>query len=300
MRCISPLSIKHPRATSNQVRVVVPCGKCGSCLGNRRIDWSFRLKEEHRHSVSAWFLTLTLDPSEIQYSDIGLPEVRKRDIQLFLKRVRKEHQKLNKIASAPFKMPPVRYYAVGEYGTTTDRPHYHALLFNIHLETASRMDKHWKLGQIKMGPVTDATIHYTTKYHVNTKNSREVLDEDTGELKKISELRSPEFSIMSRRPGIGHQFIHRSKQWYHDNEFPYVVNNGVKQRIPRYYKGKQVALSLTEKQKEDLLKEMDKKFFQEMERLSKLEIENPFLYMETSLYHESKKVLKNAKNSLSL
>ena len=49
--------------------------------------------------------------------------LRKRDYQLFMKRLRKA-----------FPNDKIRFYAAGEYGPKTLRPHYHAILFGLHLD----------------------------------------------------------------------------------------------------------------------------------------------------------------------
>ena len=49
--------------------------------------------------------------------------LRKRDFQLFMKRLRKKYSD-----------DRIRFYACGEYGSETFRPHYHAILFGLHLD----------------------------------------------------------------------------------------------------------------------------------------------------------------------
>lgn len=61
---------------------------------------------------------------KIQNCDfVGIPYVSKRDIQLYLKRLRK-------LLYEKFSYRPVfRYFIIAEYGPTTFRPHYHGLAF---------------------------------------------------------------------------------------------------------------------------------------------------------------------------
>lgn len=300
MHCISPLSIKDPYGTTNAVRLTVPCGKCGICLHNRRIDWSFRLSQETNASISSWFITLTYKQEELPIIN-GIQTLQKRDLQLFLKRIRKNHTKYNlKPQTASLYMPPIRFYAVGEYGPRTDRPHYHALVYNMHYETACRLDKIWKKGQIQMGIVTPATIHYVTKFHVNTKSKPELIDEETGELIKEETVRQKEFALMSRKPGIGHQYIDKIGKWHMQNDANYVLNSGYKQKIPRYYKGKVVPKRLEKQQLTDMLKESDEKYERELVRLERLKVQNPSVYQENALYHKSLQILKENKNQLTL
>ena len=97
----------------------VPCGKCLACSSNYRRDWVARmLLESQAHSDSV-FITLT-------YSDENLPDrgsLVKRDLQLFLKRLRRRLDRLNR--------DKIRYFACGEYGDNTNRPHYHAIIWNL-------------------------------------------------------------------------------------------------------------------------------------------------------------------------
>lgn len=300
MKCVTPLSIRHPHGTGNSVRVIVPCGKCGACLQNNRADWSFRLKEELKSSESAWFITLTYKNENLPMNK-GIPTIEKKAIQLFIKRVRKEHYTLNmKGAPRYLRMSPVRYYAVGEYGSNTDRPHYHVILFNIHYAQAQNLDKRWQLGELHMSPVSDANIHYITKFHVNKKEDREILDEETGELVKLGTLRQKEFSLMSTNKGIGHQYVERIKQWHTDNGNNYVINNGYKQRVPRYYKGKVVPQRMSPVEKQIYENEDVVNYWEEMKRLIKVKIENPSLYSEMCGYEKAKQLKKKAKNNLTL
>lgn len=81
--------------------------------------------ESLAHSSSS-FLTLTYSDENLpRTKGEGLPTLSPRDLQLWLKRFRK--------ALSPSK---VRYYAVGEYGDETERPHYHLVVFG--LQTCAR------------------------------------------------------------------------------------------------------------------------------------------------------------------
>lgn len=96
-----------------------PCGKCLYCLEKRRVPWTVRLTHERRFwsrfGITTYFVTLT-------YDELNLPKdgVSKRDIQLFLKRLRKYY--------ASLESNPLKYFCVSEYGPTTHRAHYHLIL----------------------------------------------------------------------------------------------------------------------------------------------------------------------------
>lgn len=154
MRCIHPLSL-----VLDGKRQFVPCGKCNFCLEARRASWSFRLQQELKHSTTSYFLTLTYDDSNLPRNSAGHAQLSKRDVQLFKKRLRKEQSALSN--------DRLRYYTVGEYGTNTQRPHYHSIMFNLVPALADRLEKIWQMGMVYVGTVTPASIHYVAKYHVN-------------------------------------------------------------------------------------------------------------------------------------
>lgn len=104
--------------------------------------------------------------------------LKKRDIQLFIKRLRKANSKHTD-------MPAIKYYAVGEYGGRTQRPHYHIILFNAKLEL---IQPAWDLGQIHYGKVSGASIGYTLKYMCKTKRYPLHANDD----------RISEFALMSK------------------------------------------------------------------------------------------------------
>lgn len=239
MRCISPLLI-DPQGT----RAVVPCGKCGACLHTRRCDWSFRLAIEHRQSVSSYFVTLTYDDLHLPWDEVS---VSKRDLQLFVKRLRKA----NSVA--------IRYYAVAEYGTLFQRPHYHLLLFN--LDPNADLLKIWPYGRVDVGTVTPASIHYVTKYHVN----------------KGDELggRAPPFVVMSRRPGIGASYKDSHRR-YHRSGMRYTAKlEGRDVRLPRYYKDAFFTVVEKPMLAAKAIELSDEQYVAELQRLLDLGYDNP-------------------------
>lgn len=221
MRCISPLTI-YDKAGHRQI---VPCGKCNFCLQTKRADWSFRLAQEDKHSLTSTFLTFTYENDSIPRSDNGCAVLDKRDLQLFIKRLRKANKQL-----VDWRL---RYYAVGEYGTVSHRPHYHALMFNLHPSLISDIVSHWRVerngslipgGMCYAGNVEAASIHYVAKYVINRVA-------DYG-------LRAPPFALMSRRPGIGANYLDTHSSWHRADMRNYTQVHGQVGRLPRYYKDK--------------------------------------------------------------
>lgn len=277
MQCPSPLSLEDPNANHRSIRITVPCGKCGACLHNRRSDWSFRLKQEAKASKSLYFITLTYDDENIPYTDpdvngVVLQNLKKKDVQNFLKRLRKHQSNITDIK--------IRYYLVGEYGTKTSRPHYHLLAFNLCQQTLNEIHYLWgkSTNTPHVGLISDASIHYVAKYHLNPN--------------KKPDGRQAEFALMSRRPGIGNTYIQLTTDWHRENKYTHIINNGYKQRMPKFYKDK-----IFSKEELQLLAEQNQEIYHtsynnEVERLNKLNINSPESYMAQSDYRKAKNVKK--------
>lgn len=246
--------------------IAVPCGKCLACLSNKRYDWSCRIMEEQKVSSSAMFVTLT-------YSEKYLPNcgVVKRHLQLFFKRLRK-------------KCPKIRYYAVGEYGSITRRPHYHIILFNGN-ENAVRSE--WTLfnkvrnrrepiGIVHIGQVTEASVQYCTKYVIQKNDFPEGLN--------------PSFALMSRGYGLGLSYLSDAMvAWHRNADRLYMVKYGQKLRLPRYYKEKiwpNSTWSDWAYRREETFKkgrmEADKKERENLEALKNEGVKNPEQFVEST------------------
>lgn len=227
MDCIEPITLK--------TGIHVPCGRCLNCLGNKRNDWTFRLYRELKTCQSAYFLTFTYNDESLIYGDSS-PTVSKRELQLFLKRLRKEIQKYDinygketKCLKSPEKGFKLKYYAVGEYGTESERPHYHILLFNLPqgMQVHKTLSDLWSeegksKGFIKVGTVTVRSISYVAGYLINPKT------DEKGKEKQ--------FSIMSTKPAIGSGYL-ETAGFYHKNNSQFRTRlAGQSWRLPRYYK----------------------------------------------------------------
>lgn len=154
---------------------------------------------EHKDNA---FVTLT-------YSEETLPadlSVRPKVVSDFVKRLRKSTE-------AKF-----RYFAVGEYGDESGRPHYHLALFRFPTCLHGRTRHHlpvccvscetikaaWtvngnQFGRIEVGTLTPESMAYVAGY-INKKMTRDTDPRLEG--------RRPEFARMSLRPGIGSGMMH--------------------------------------------------------------------------------------------
>lgn len=157
----------------------------------------------------------------------------------------------------------MRYYAVGEYGEQFLRPHYHVIVFNLHNVVANMLDQYWNnaktgqsLGFIKYGTVTPASIHYVTKYVISRHE-----DKQEGRLRP--------FAVMSRNPGLGATYLTTHTKWHKDGLRNFANVNGVKTRLPRYYKDKMFTSALLEKIAQTSIEGADDAYRAEILRIGK-------------------------------
>ena len=223
----------------------VPCGKCLPCQKKRRSEWSLRLEHEYLFSESALFITLTYADAHIptvrkrfentykgkyvSTSYIKIPTLNKKHVQDYIKRLRNEHVKyVTKTLGCSKKevklrSRPLRYYAVGEYGSKTRRPHYHLILFNMDVDNIAPVKNQWKYGMSDVGTVTAASINYVTKYMFKQFNRK-------------TDKRTPPFSLMSKKPIIGHDYIQNYGVHHIESESLEVRDqNGHVRRLPKAY-----------------------------------------------------------------
>lgn len=203
MECISPRYLPSRDA-------YVPCGKCACCGATKRSDWALRLHYEGKLHLTKRFVTLTYADPHLVWRHKH-PQLCKRHVQLWLKRIRHYGK--------------VRYYAVGEYGSKTLRPHYHVILFGEVPESV--LQSEWPHGHVHVGNVNQASIMYCLGYLVCAKGVQ------------VLHNRVAPFSLMSRRPGLGANYLTAAMQeWHKADRRNYSVVDGEKRHLPRYYKEK--------------------------------------------------------------
>jgi len=241
MSCTSPLigyqpigggPLKFGSEPANSRSITIACGQCMDCRLKRSAEWATRCVHEAQLHLNNCFVTLT-------YDDRNLPQhnsLKKEDLQKFFKRLRKHTGKL-------------RYYACGEYGDHTNRPHYHACIFgmdftdkrqfkklgNHNLYTSQQLDDIWGMGFCTLGDVTFDTAAYTASY-VHKKLSKGQhryvrIDEETGE---IIPLVQP-YAAMSLRPAIGRTWIEKYHQDIYGGDRDQFHHQGKTLRPPKYY-----------------------------------------------------------------
>lgn len=221
------------------------CNKCPNCRKTRSEGWAFRLLQEQKKSVSSAFVTLTYNEEEVPQTENGLLSLSKKDLQDFHKRLRK--QMGSWFGKDRFNEHPIRYYAVGEYGGKTERPHYHGIYYNIPkvvLEDPLVLEAIWKKGRIQIDKAEPGSMRYVTNY-INKSITEHGEDE-----------RAREFSLMSK--GLGKGYLTEAIiDYYASSKTPYILKEGgSKQAMPRYYKDK-IFQGLTEVEKREMRKQMD-------------------------------------------
>jgi len=102
-----------------------PCGQCRHCLIAKKSVWKDRQFMEIQSSKGIGaFTTLTYTPENMPKHGSLVREHLSTFLKGFRENIRRIHKKLN----AP-NVPP-RYFACGEVGALTHRPHYHLNTFN--------------------------------------------------------------------------------------------------------------------------------------------------------------------------
>lgn len=217
--------VKH-----NGVAHKVPCDKCAFCLQNKRSAWMFRIHHEMRNQeYRGWFLTLTYDQRHVPRTASGRLSLRFRDVQLYLKRLRKLKYYC-------------KYICVGEYGGETDRPHYHMLLWTD--APVSVLEEEWKsskdgtrMGNIHFGSITMQSAMYCLKYIIQPKVRMEDEVDCFGRLVPGREKTRAQFSR-----GLGLSYLTADVYEWHtsdyDNPEMFSYIDGRKVGLPRYYKQK--------------------------------------------------------------
>jgi len=216
---INPATGKRPLQFSLQgafsgVRQMLPCGRCTGCRLERSRRWAMRLMHESKMHEQSSFLTLT-------YGQDTLPEVGSlvpTHLQAFHKRL---HNRL-----LDSRGNGIRYFAVGEYGDISRRPHYHSIVFGYDfpdkvkysengngdlIYSSKLLNEIWGLGDCKIGAVSFKSAAYVARYCIKKVDGEKrkqghylVYDADG-----LVHERVPEFAHMSRRPGIGASYFEK-------------------------------------------------------------------------------------------
>lgn len=245
----------------------IPCGQCIGCRldeaknkANRCVMEQIGIeKSDEILTKTSYFVTLTYNDESLPHNYGFLPAqissmkqyeemkplqldangtLRYNDFQEFNKRLKSDiayHQGKD-IAEE------LRFLVAGEYGPTTQRPHYHAIFFSLNipdlkeykrnkqgdmLYTSEWLEKLWSHGFVVIGEFSWKTAAYTARYVVKKHKGK---DADWYSNHHVE----PEFSKCSLKPGIGAIFynLYRDDIYQHDS---IVLKDGLRVKPPRYF-----------------------------------------------------------------
>lgn len=240
---------------------IVPCGQCLECRINYAKNWACRCEVESYYHKNNHFITLTYDDEHVPVRDIHTKEeyrglnnpldyygkgkryealtLRKKDIQDFLKRLRKWAS-----THGGYENPEqgIRVFYCGEYGSKGERPHYHMLVYGLIIpdlkvecrkkgyehDSSEIISKLWGNGLIDIGGVDYLSCQYVSRYIVKKQLGKGA--EGYYEKKGIDK----EFIQMSLKPAIGLQYYidHMDEIYSIDTIY---LKAGRRQRPPRYF-----------------------------------------------------------------
>lgn len=250
MECINPTFVKRLGSS-------VRCGRCPACREYSQRSWAVRLHAELQRAETAYFITLTYNDEAVINCDWGFPDedvqypwqeaikiqgfpkmvpkLTKSHLTLFLKRLndynrrgipnylRTDYPSLKRLKMTS----TVKHFAVGEYGTKKDRPHWHLLLFNYpfsHSDMSILLKEAWVFddegvkksqGFSHCGIIRGGSIDYVSNY---------LLKNEKDEVRFISR-------------GLGLAYLTPNIVKYHQKSLDGVCRiDGSRQVMPRYLK----------------------------------------------------------------
>lgn len=194
--------------------VKLPCRKCINCALKKSKEWSTRNCLESRDFPKdlCWFLTITYDNDNLKavYKNVSLS---KTDLSNFLKSLRVKFGN------------GIRFFASGEYGSKTFRPHYHLLLYNLDLSKSSieflfrkdnfdyykceDIEKIWRKGMCVLCKFDEFEAQYVSQY-----TTKKIYDFKNQDMYKALQM-IPPFIQMSRRPGIANNYYNKHKDEFY-------------------------------------------------------------------------------------
>lgn len=230
---------------------IIPCGQCITCRLNRSREWANRIMLECKSypENTNYFVTLTYDDEHVPINktiDTNTGELI-TGLSLDKSHLQKFNHDLRKKWLNKYNHTGIRYYECGEYGEHTERPHYHLILMNLpHLDdlvyykgttlgdtlyTSETLSKLWKRGYVVVGKVTWDSASYVARY-VMKKHFGKGADDYYKSKAKI-----PEFTTMSRRPGLGYNYYEENKNTIYDTDEIFVPRDGevIKAKPGKYF-----------------------------------------------------------------
>lgn len=208
-----PYILELDRKNKKQGIILAPCGKCYACKTKRVNDWYIRTIHEHTskeyYKTFMYFITFTYNNNHIGNNSLDY-----RDIQLFMKKLRKEYKE------------PLKFLCVGEYGYKSGRKHFHMVIFGFKkLISYGKVNKMWSFGNLDIDIVRSySAVRYLLKYSFKDYKINPILYKLDG--------RTPPMFRCSKNFGKSY-CMKNYEQIFEDG---YIQFHNIKYSIPRYYR----------------------------------------------------------------
>lgn len=239
----------NPEACDRDIKdILLPCGQCIGCRLEYARQWSIRIQLESKLYKNNLFCTLTYNEISNELNAVRqngniVYTLRKEHLQLFMKRFRERLRE-------KYNWTGVRFFAAGEYGDRFQRPHFHVILFNLPsdmpmnfynlseskepLYIVPDIEDSWGYGFAPCGEVTFESAAYVARY-ATKKITGKKAPEHYGK-------RIPEFTQMSRRPGIAASYVDTDRKLLDAFAKNYVIiqrsKSAMQTKPPRYWSRK--------------------------------------------------------------
>lgn len=224
---------------------VYSCGRCVGCCLRRSRDLAVRCVHQSK-SVdisTCHFLTFTHSDASLPRLEDGRPTLDKTLMPSMFKRLRKNTG-----------VTGIKYLQVGEYGTKTLRPHYHAVVFGLPLSdlkpykrgrfghqlyNSETLQQAWQdRGHVVVGSFSFDTAQYCARYMLDKQLHADYTSSETFSI-ETGEVFSPQVEHVSTSRGgrSGHGLAYNFFDEHHRRFFSLgacVVGNK-QYPVPRYY-----------------------------------------------------------------
>lgn len=183
--------------------VPVPCKKCWACRLNYSAEWATRIMNEAQGDPNCWFITLT-------YDNMNVPINESMEWDKYDKNGNKTHKKIYNDGTWKYTLDPddpnrfikslrkyferkgyhgIKYFYCGEYGETTERPHYHFILMHCPINPlefyGAHIDKnykaHWKSQELERfwskGLIDIAELEWSAAAYVARYCTKKIVDQ---------------------------------------------------------------------------------------------------------------------------
>lgn len=210
MRCTSPRTVGYlsdgktlcwssKNYSKEYATFQLPCGKCVECRLDYGRQWAVRCMHEAQMYEDNIFITLTysdekLESPRLQYEHFQkfMKDLRDKIFRDFCKNAGVQYNKMSKAEKKEFRLThkeilektQIGVFVTGEYGESTKRPHWHAIIFNwrppdcLYLRTNENGDKIYRSAMLdslwgrnnpekkpnEIGSVTFESAGYVARY----------------------------------------------------------------------------------------------------------------------------------------